>query len=136
MEERQTTPPEDSPHGRGPRDPYGRPRDPFEGEPRDPFEGEPRDPFEGEPRAPFEGEDYARAYGGGAPPPPRGRGLDLSALFVLLDGMRRVLPRELEQQFTALVREVLLTLRALIDWYLERLEGRERAPRVEDIPID
>ena len=128
MEERQTTPREDPPHGRGPRDPYGRPRQPFEGEPRDPFEGEPRDPFEG--------EDYARAYGGGAPPPPRGRGLDLSALFVLLDGMRRVLPRELEQQFSALVREVLLTLRALIDWYLERLDGRERAPRVEDIPID
>ena len=127
MEERQTTPPEEPPAGREPRDPFAQPRDPF---------GQPRDPLEGEPRDPFEGEDYTRAYGGGAPPPPRGRGLDLSALFVLLDGMRRVLPRELEQQFTALVREVLLTLRALIDWYLERLDGRERAPRVEDIPID
>ena len=147
MERRQTTPRDPDPNpGRRPppRDPFeGEPRDPlddaardpFEGEPREPFEGEPRERFEGEPRDPFRGEDYARAYGG-APPPPRGRGLDLSALFVLLDGMRRVLPRELEHQFTALVREVLLTLRALIDWYLERLDGRERAPRVEDIPID
>ena len=129
MEGRQTTPHED-PHA-GRRQP---PRDPFEGAERDPLEGEPREPYE--PRDPFRGEDHARAYGRGAPPPPRGRGLDLSALFMLLDGMRRVLPRELEQQFTALVREVLLTLRALIDWYLERLDGREREPRVEDIPIE
>ncbi len=127
MERRQTTPPDDPYAGR--RRP---PRDPFEGAGRDPLEG---DPLEREARDPFRGEDHARSYGGGTPPP-RGRGIDLSALFVLLDGMRRVLPRELEQQFTALVREVLLTLRALIDWYLERLDGRERAPRVEDIPID
>jgi hypothetical protein len=31
---------------------------------------------------------------------------------------------------------VLLTLRALIDWYLERLDAPDRAPAVEDIPID
>ena len=123
MEGRQTTPHDDPHTGRRPP-----PRDPFEGAERDPLEG---DPLEGDPRDPFRGE---RGYG--AAPPPRGRGIDLSALFVLLDGMRRVLPRELEQQFTALVREVLLTLRALIDWYLERLERRERTPRVEDIPID
>jgi hypothetical protein len=35
------------------------------------------------------------------------------------------------------VRELLLTLRALIDWYLERLEeDGSRQRRVEDIPID
>jgi hypothetical protein len=50
--------------------------------------------------------------------------------------VRRGLPRELEEQFTALIREILLTLRALIDWYLERLERRPTEPRVEDIPID
>jgi hypothetical protein len=31
---------------------------------------------------------------------------------------------------------VLLTLRALIDWYLERLDRGDRRPEVQDIPID
>jgi hypothetical protein len=60
----------------------------------------------------------------------------LAPLFLLLDAIRRAAPRELEQQFTALIREALLTLRALIDWYLDRLDGRDAAPRVEDIPIE
>jgi hypothetical protein len=71
------------------------------------------------------------------PPPPRGTpGLDPAALFVLLDGLRRVVPRELEGQLSNLIREFLLTLRALIDWYLERLDRPAPEPRVEDIPID
>ena len=85
---------------------------------------------------------------GGPPPgfehwrtPPRGpamppRTLDLSPLFALLDALRRVVPAELQQQLNALQRELLLTVRALIDWYLERLDSGEREPRVEDIPID
>ena len=70
------------------------------------------------------------------PPPPRGPQLDFRPLFMLLDGVRRALPHNLEEQFTALVRETLLTIRALIDWYLDRLERRPAEPRVEDIPID
>jgi len=85
-----------------------------------------------------------RAYadGGGfedLPPPsqpPRRGALDLSALFVLLDALCRALPRDLDDQFTRLIREALLTLRSLIDWYLERLERPRREPQVEDIPID
>ena len=46
------------------------------------------------------------------------------------------LPRELEEQVTKLIREFLLTLRSLIDWYLERLDRPRREPEVEDIPID
>lgn len=61
---------------------------------------------------------------------------DLSALIGLLGSVRAILPPELDQQFTALVREVLLTLRALIDWYLERLDGGRPERRVEDIPIE
>ena len=61
---------------------------------------------------------------------------DPAALFVLLDGLRRAAPRELEGQVTNLVREFLLTLRSLIDWYLERLDQPDREPEVEDIPID
>ena len=70
------------------------------------------------------------------PPPPHGGTPDPAALFVLLDGLRRVAPRELDDQVTKLIREFLLTLRALIDWYLERLDRPRREPEVEDIPID
>jgi hypothetical protein len=61
---------------------------------------------------------------------------DLSALAGLLGSVRSVVPPELDQQVTALIREVLLTLRALIDWYLERLDGTRPERRVEDIPIE
>jgi hypothetical protein len=69
--------------------------------------------------------------GGARPPVP-----DLSQLLLVLDALRRAVPQELQQQFNALVREVLLTIRALIDWYLERLEQGPREPQVEDIPIE
>ena len=68
------------------------------------------------------------------PPPPHA--FDPSALFVVLDGLRRAAPRELQGQLTDLIREFLLTLRSLIDWYLERLDRPRREPEVEDIPID
>jgi hypothetical protein len=61
---------------------------------------------------------------------------DPATLFVMLDGMRRMAPRELEGQVTNLIREFLLTLRSLIDWYLERLDREPHDPQVEDIPID
>jgi hypothetical protein len=78
-----------------------------------------RHPYEDQPRP---GDEHS-------PPDP-------AALFQLLDGMRRMAPRELEDQVTNLIREFLLTLRALIDWYLERLDHRPPEPKVEDIPID
>jgi hypothetical protein len=73
-----------------------------------------------------------------APPPPphSGQPTDLSALLVLLDGLRRAAPAELEAQVTNLTREFLLTLRSLIDWYLERLDRPRREPEIEDIPIE
>jgi hypothetical protein len=61
---------------------------------------------------------------------------DPAALFLLLDGIRRAAPRELQDQVTNVIREFLLTLRSLIDWYLERLDQGPREPEVEDIPID
>jgi hypothetical protein len=81
---------------------------------------------------------YADADDPGATPPPfqapplHGPRLDFRPLFMLLDAVRRGLPRELEDQFTTLLREALMTLRALID----RLEHPPREPQVEDIPID
>lgn len=70
------------------------------------------------------------------PPPPQIPRLDLRPLLMLLETLRRGVPKELEDQFSQLVREILLTLRALIDWYLERLERQPAQPKVEDIPID
>ena len=61
---------------------------------------------------------------------------DISPLLALIDGLRRIVPPELQEQFLALQRELLLTVRALIDWYLERLDARARPLEVEDIPID
>ena len=75
------------------------------------------------------------------PPPPPARRLDFSALFVLLDALRRAAPAELQDRITAFIREGLLTLRSLIDWYLERLdrpprgaEGRGHPDRLEPDP--
>jgi hypothetical protein len=93
------------------------------------------DPLDPPPAAGAGPHERARRYPG-FDPPPRRSSFDLSPLFLLLDGLRRALPRELEQQFTTLLRELLLTLRSLIDWYLDRLDGRRREPQVEDIPID
>ena len=64
------------------------------------------------------------------------RPVDPTALFVMLDGLRSIAPRELEGQVNNLIREFLLTLRSLIDWYLERLDQKPSEPQVEDIPID
>jgi len=86
----------------------------------------------------FEEDEGQDPLGSGPPPPPppRGGSLDPAALFVLLDGLRRAAPRELDEQVTKLIREFLLTLRSLIDWYLERLDRPRREPEVEDIPIE
>jgi hypothetical protein len=95
----------------------------------------------GGPERPPTVEDAYTAGAAGAeeaagPPPPRAAAPDPAALFALLDGLRRVAPRELEGQLTNLMREFLLTLRSLIDWYLERLDRGDREPEVEEIRID
>ena len=94
-----------------------------------------------------EAQRQAEDAAGDGPPgvPPRGwesdRGdastPDLQALLALLDAVRDAVPEELSRQLAAALRELLLALRALIDWYLERLERRAEPPAsVEDIPID
>jgi hypothetical protein len=61
---------------------------------------------------------------------------ELQALVALVEAVRGLIPRELADQLTELVRELLLLVRALIDWYLDRLELRRKTPvEVEDIPI-
>lgn len=64
------------------------------------------------------------------------------ALVALVQMLRELLPEELRRQVMDLVRQVLMLLRAVIDWYLARLEQapggspRRPAPVVEDIPLD
>lgn len=43
---------------------------------------------------------------------------------------------DLDDALRSLLREFLLTLRSLIDWYLDRLDNPKREPHVEDIPIE
>lgn len=69
---------------------------------------------------------------------------EAQALAALLAMLRDVLPEELRHQVSDLIRQVLLLVRAVIDYYLLRLEpradpagsGGPGEPVVEDIPLD
>ncbi len=61
---------------------------------------------------------------------------DLDPFVGLVQALRDLIPPELQRRLAAALRELLLALRALIDWYLERLERRrEQSVKLEDIPI-
>lgn len=97
----------------------------------------PPDSHDGDPPPRWDEVDWDTWTPGSSSPPPRvGSGPDLAPLFALIDVMRSALPRELRDQFNSLVREMLLTLRALIDWYLEKLGDGKPRTEVEDIPIE
>jgi hypothetical protein len=84
-------------------------------------------------------------YSPGGKPPPAGwrtrpsesqDGTELELLVQLIQSVRDLVPPELQRRLADALRELLLALRALIDFYLERLERAERAPaEMEDIPI-
>ena len=62
---------------------------------------------------------------------------DLQALMGLLETARTSVPPEVARQLAEATRELLLALRALIDWWIARLEREpERPVEVQDIPID
>jgi hypothetical protein len=61
---------------------------------------------------------------------------DADLLVALLAALRDRIPPDLQQRLAEAVREVLLSLRALIDWYLERTDRAEPgSAEVQDIPI-
>jgi len=61
---------------------------------------------------------------------------DIEQLLGLLHSLRELIPSELQRRLAEALREVLLALRALIDWYLERAQMRHAEPvEVQDIPI-
>jgi hypothetical protein len=75
---------------------------------------------------------WQRPHGDGR----RGAEDDLEVLGQVIQAVRDLIPADLQRRLAAALRELLLALRALIDFYLERIERRaEAAPEVEDIPI-
>jgi hypothetical protein len=61
---------------------------------------------------------------------------DVAALLALLDSARGAIPPELARQLADALRDLLIAIRAVLDYSIERLERPTRSePEVEDIPI-
>jgi hypothetical protein len=68
---------------------------------------------------------------------PRAPAFDLGQLTALVESLRGVVPPELAHQLAEALRQLLLALRAVLDWYIARLEGGEPPERdVQDIPVE
>jgi hypothetical protein len=64
-------------------------------------------------------------------------GFDLGQITALVEALRGVVPPELARQLAEALRQLLLALRAVLDWYIARLEGGEPPSRdVQDIPVE
>ena len=59
----------------------------------------------------------------GAPPPSSSPFPDLSALIAMVDGLRGHLPPELARQLSDALRELLIAIRAVLDFTIERLDA-------------
>ena len=71
--------------------------------------------------------------GADGPAPP----FDLGQLAALVESLRGVVPADLSRQLAEALRELLIALRAVLDWYIARLEpGEPEAPDVQDIPVE
>lgn len=74
-------------------------------------------------------------WSSGPQPPPSAFG-DLGALIRFVDGLRGQLPPELARQLADALRELLVSIRAVLDYTIERLDRPSSGEReVEDIPI-
>jgi hypothetical protein len=62
---------------------------------------------------------------------------DLGQLTALVESLRGVVPPELARQLADALRQLLLALRAVLDWYIARLDGGDEPERdVQDIPVE
>jgi hypothetical protein len=87
------------------------------------------------PRIPRQGWASPGSGAEGAPADP-GLSAELQQLVTAIASLRELVPPELQQQVTELIRQVLVLVRAILDRWIERLEpGRGGEPDVEDIPI-
>jgi hypothetical protein len=70
-------------------------------------------------------------------PEPSPPAFDLSQLTALVESLRGVLPPDLARQLADALRELLLALRAVLDWYIARLEPAPPPDSdVQDIPVE
>lgn len=87
--------------------------------------------------------DEAAAERAGAADVPRAAGdadRELRALVSLVELLRDLLPAELREELAKVIRQLLLLVRAVIDWWIARLDSGDDQPppgpaRVEDIPL-
>jgi hypothetical protein len=93
-----------------------------------------------------EAEQAARAAGAGSVPP-RGWSVpgedrsppafDLGQITALVESLRGVVPPDLARQLADALRDLLIALRAVLDWYIARLEPPEPpSDDVQDIPVE
>jgi hypothetical protein len=62
---------------------------------------------------------------------------DLGQLTALIEALRGIVPPELARQLADALRELLIAIRAVLDWYIARLEPPEPpSSDVEDIPVE
>jgi hypothetical protein len=64
--------------------------------------------------------------------------VELCPICRAADVLRATAPDDIKDQWQVVQREALLTMKAAIDRYVERLDAEqpERGPRVQDIPIE
>jgi hypothetical protein len=102
-----------------------------------------REAFEAAERLVREAQERAEAAAREVPPngwssghPPPDAFPDLGALLKLVDGLRDQLPPELSRALADALRQLLLALRAVLDYAIDRLDEPPATERtVEDIPI-
>jgi hypothetical protein len=62
---------------------------------------------------------------------------DLGQIAALVESLRGVVPSELTRQLADALRDLLLAIRAVLDWYITRLEPPEPpSSDVQDIPVE
>jgi hypothetical protein len=68
---------------------------------------------------------------------PRMPAFDLAQLTALVESLRGTLPPDLARQLADSLRQLLLAIRAVLDWYIARLEPPEPPDAdVQDIPVE
>jgi hypothetical protein len=81
---------------------------------------------------PPRGWETPRSEPAGTPPFP-----DLSGLLALAETLKGTVPPHLAQQLADALRDLLLALRAVLDYSIARLERPAAEPvQVEDIPVE
>jgi hypothetical protein len=87
------------------------------------------------PRTPPPAGWQAAEPDGDEPQSRRGLG-ELETLLAVIGSLRELIPPDLQRRLADALRELLLAVRALIDWYLERAQQVRAEPaEVQDIPI-